>query len=325
MRLGRELEIVVSLIEGALSGVPVTIRSPEYVVGRRSGQRREVDVSIRGRLGSAEIFVAVECRDRSVIQGLDWIEQVKSKQDDVGASRMVVVCSSAFTEPAIRAAEALGISLRTLSEISGPEILTWMDPSLTHVEVTYRRVEIVSCTSDLSESAGDVEELPGSAPRIDLTTPVFRRTRDGALMSPWDVWQSLPTQKLYEPPTGPDRRLVKVEANYTNPDDLIRVQIRGQWYDLARVRFEAWVWIETVRLPIRTLRYVGSEGGDLSEGFDCEVEGPSGLGRMAITLNPTPQGGSILSAGYRPYAEQDDGPASSRPPVDFADLTSPDG
>lgn len=303
MRQGRELEVVVSLIEQALSNAPVTIRSPDYVIGR-SGQRREVDVSIRGTLGSAEVFVAVECRDRSQVQGVGWIDEVRGKHDDIGASKTIVVCSSSFSEPAIQTAETYGISLRTLDEISEPEILTWIHPSLTHVDVTYRRVDFVGCVSDL-DPAADVGQIAGSPPSISLTAPVFRRARSGDLMSLWDVWRGLPTHKLYEPPTGSDRRLVRVNAE-SDPNDPLQIQIRSEWYDLIRVRFEAWVWLENVQIPIRAFRYRSTDGADLIEGFDYETEGPRGPGRGVITVSPTPEGGSVLEAAYRPYAEQDD-------------------
>ncbi len=319
MRQGRELEVLVSLIEKALGDSPVTVQSPEYVVGR-SGQRREIDVSIRGTVGSAEVFVAVECRDRSEVQGVGWIDEVRGKHDDIGASKTIVVCSSSFSEPAIKTAETYGIDLRTLDEISGPEILAWVHPSLTHVNMTYRRVDFVACTSDL-DPATDVSEIAGSPPTIDLTTPVFRFKRDRNLVSPWELWRSLPTHELYEPPTGTDRRLVNVNAE-SDPANPLQVQIGGDWHDLIRVRFQAWVWLEHVQIPIRQFRYAGTDGASFGEGFDIEVEGPAGPGRMALTLTETPEGETVLNAGYRPYSEQDSEP---EPPIDFAGTPQADG
>ncbi len=58
-RPGRDLEVLAALVERLLAGSPVEITSPAHIVGR-AGVEREVDVAIRGRVGSAPIFVMVE-------------------------------------------------------------------------------------------------------------------------------------------------------------------------------------------------------------------------------------------------------------------------
>ena len=59
----RELELLVSRIEGALAPAGAVIRSPDRIPDLITGELREVDVSIRYRVGSVELLVTVECRD----------------------------------------------------------------------------------------------------------------------------------------------------------------------------------------------------------------------------------------------------------------------
>lgn len=85
-RKGRALEQLVAELERVLGPTDVTIQSPEFIIGRNSGKRREVDVSLRTKIGSSAMFVMIECRDRQGRQDVTWIEQVAMKQEDVGAN-----------------------------------------------------------------------------------------------------------------------------------------------------------------------------------------------------------------------------------------------
>jgi hypothetical protein len=125
-RQGRALEHLVAELERVLGPTDVVIQSPEYIVGRNTGTRREVDVSLRVKIGSSELFVMIECRDRPGRQDATWIEQVASKQEDVGANKAVAVCSSGFTEGAGRLAEAKQIDLRTIAKVTGPDVFGWL-------------------------------------------------------------------------------------------------------------------------------------------------------------------------------------------------------
>ena len=70
----RELELLVSRIEGALAPAGATIRSPDRIPDIITGELREVDVSIRHRVGSVELLVTVECRDRIRIEDITYLD-----------------------------------------------------------------------------------------------------------------------------------------------------------------------------------------------------------------------------------------------------------
>ena len=61
----RALEQLVRDLEGVFAGEEVTIKSPDWIPDRATGRPREVDVSIRRKVGSADILVILECRKRS--------------------------------------------------------------------------------------------------------------------------------------------------------------------------------------------------------------------------------------------------------------------
>jgi hypothetical protein len=57
VRPGRALEQLVAVLERVLDPTDVVITSPDKIVGKLSNQEREVDVSLRARVGSAQILV----------------------------------------------------------------------------------------------------------------------------------------------------------------------------------------------------------------------------------------------------------------------------
>lgn len=121
---GRLAELLVEHFERIL-GPDVEVRSPERIRGRHTGRRREVDVTLRRRVGTTDVLVAFECRDRKSPQDVRWIEELASKRNDVGASVMVAVSTSGFTEAARRSAEAYEVLLRELTQIGAEEIGRW--------------------------------------------------------------------------------------------------------------------------------------------------------------------------------------------------------
>lgn len=131
-RKGRGLEELVRDLESFLADSPVDVRSPDFLVDKDTGEQREVDVSVRAKVGSVVVLVILECRDRLKRQGVDWIEQLADKRDSVGAHRAVAVSSSAFTRGAVKKAAAREVELRTFAEIDKSVALEWVDSLLAN-------------------------------------------------------------------------------------------------------------------------------------------------------------------------------------------------
>src|SRR6266545_2767608 len=103
------------------------VKSPDRLQDLLTGEMREVDVSIRSQVGSVEVLVTVECRDRAKTEDVTWIEQLATKQKHVGATHTVAVSSTGFSEPALTAARIHGISTRTIEDITDTEIQAWAE------------------------------------------------------------------------------------------------------------------------------------------------------------------------------------------------------
>lgn len=124
-RKGRELEILVQQIEKVLAP-DAKIESPSYLIDKDTGQKREVDICIRQNIGSSEIVIIIECRDRTSVEDSTWIEQLISKKNSILVNKVIAVSSNSFSKPAILKAQKNGIDIRLLKSITDSEIEQWL-------------------------------------------------------------------------------------------------------------------------------------------------------------------------------------------------------
>lgn len=122
---GRIFERLVEDMERWLGVRGAEIKSPDFLVDRDTGQRREVDVSLRIPTTDGPFLTVVECRDRSRAPDVTWIEQLATKCRSVGANRVVAVSSRPFGQSARMKAHALQVELREVQEITEDIAVRW--------------------------------------------------------------------------------------------------------------------------------------------------------------------------------------------------------
>jgi hypothetical protein len=168
----------------------VEVKSPDYVQGKQSGTRREVDVSVRGTVGTVSILAILECRKRKHRQDVTWIEQLASTKEDVGASHAVAVSAQPFTAGAVSMAAARGIELRTFAEIDEEAVLGWVSDlfsSMRDLAVEWDTIELKLC--DPQGEVVDSAQLAKRQQEFTLTDPIFRLP-DGSMHSMMAVFFS---------------------------------------------------------------------------------------------------------------------------------------
>jgi len=122
----RDFEKLIARIEQAMAPSGAVVKSPDRIPDKLTGGLREVDASIRYKVGTCPVLITIECRDRSSIEDVTWIEQLAEKKRSVGASITLAVSSSGFTSPAIQKASASGIEIRTLTEATADDFVQWL-------------------------------------------------------------------------------------------------------------------------------------------------------------------------------------------------------
>lgn len=216
----REFEQLVARIEHALAGTEVVVKSPDRIPSRVTARKREVDASLRARIGSAELLVTIECRKRSATQDVTWIDQIACKKEAIGASRTIAVASTPFSAGAIAAATYYGIDLRVLAEIADSEIQSWaFPPFVMHVYKSCDLIERPEIVFD-QQSSDNFVINPAIDNDTGMDAAVFL-AQDGAALTLNDLWLRIEDQmKIFETVPKDDKSYIR-RLRLTPSDQLL--------------------------------------------------------------------------------------------------------
>jgi hypothetical protein len=176
----RLFERLIAQIEQVMAPSGAVVRSPDRIPDRLTGELREVDASLRYRVGTSPVLITIECRDRSNVEDVRWIEQLVEKKRSIGASITVAVSSSGFSEPAIRKASVSGIEVRTLTEASAKDFVQWL--RLQNVVVDSSGWSLVGLAFSLYDFPDDAELIEAAQTLLrdkGPLAPILIRNSDG--------------------------------------------------------------------------------------------------------------------------------------------------
>jgi hypothetical protein len=141
-----------------------TVHESVEVMEIVSKERREVDVVAFGKVAGHQSAVFIECRDWKRPQDVQWVEQARTKFDDLGANVKILVSSSGFTKTALAKAACYGIKTITTGEVT-PEFVGKVVNSADSAKywhwITLVQKAIVVITRD---GVTQHQELPGNVP-----------------------------------------------------------------------------------------------------------------------------------------------------------------
>lgn len=206
-RTWREFEQLVARLEADCGPLGLTVKSPDRLPCKVTGRVREVDASIRSKVGSSEVLITMECRKRRPRQDVTWIEQLATKRANLGVDRTIAVSSSGFSPEAEVMARHYGIALRRLSEVSAVDLNRLM--CLDFVLFNHKNCAIACVGIRLFKSTE--WELPQPEqvdfvlpPGTDPFAPIFKSMITGNSWSLNDLWKDL--QSATDPFYGIEKR-----------------------------------------------------------------------------------------------------------------------
>lgn len=254
----REFERLVARIEADAGPRGIVVTSPDRIRCKITGRLREVDASIRSRIGTAEMLVTIECRQRTKIQDLTWIEQLATKKKAIGADRTIAVSAAGFTESTKTLADQNGISLRRLSDISVEDInsLLRLDFVLFwHKACAISRVGIRKFRS-LDWKMSSPEDIDFVLPAdTDPFAPIFRNDETGETWSLNDLWRQL--QEATDPFEGIEKAQPPTfrTACFPYPGTVTIASADGPCL-LGDVIVTVALWIEAEQVPLDAAKKV---------------------------------------------------------------------
>jgi hypothetical protein len=185
LRQGRELELLIEKLEKTVLPKGAKITSPGFIPDRITGVLREVDILIEHKVGTSQIRIIIECRDRNSIQDVTWIEQIHTKVNDIRANKVIAVSSSEYTQPAKEKAQFYGIETRIYSEINHDIIKEWW--KVEYLDLRKKQFNIVSTHIDLIGS----KSLDKLIPKKKTDDKFINRITDGKAFSLNDIFLGL--------------------------------------------------------------------------------------------------------------------------------------
>ncbi len=282
-RSGRPLELLVARLEAVASAGEAEVKSPDFIKGTLSGSQREVDVTVRSKVGSASVLVMFECRDRAGTKDVRWIEEIASKRQDVGANVAVAVAArGGFSSGARSMARSLGIELRTVNAITVEDVVGWA--RLRHLEVLMHRIR----GQDLHlQYFADTPPIEGASSadsdgnvRIDLDAPVLTLWDANNQPPPEDPeWVSgkqvhdMAKELMFEQGSALDFsewRQVSVTMS-TQDTPVVAVRTQAGPFPLAGVSATAEVCVEKTQVPV-SVHAVTNEEGETTQVLQAVAE-----------------------------------------------------
>lgn len=283
-RKGRALELLVARLEAVAAMGEAQVTSPDFILGKSSQVKREIDVSVRSKVGSTEVLVMFECRDRAGSEDVTWIEQIATKRDDVGASVAVAVTTAGFSAAAKNMASSKSIQLRTVSEITPEDVMSWC--RLEHIDVHVVQTK----AHNLSVSAfADMPQLVSVSPlhrlddlsRTGMEVPfatlwdVRSSTNNSPVGAEWLTGSQLHqmgldmAQESGKMPDAADWTAVAVTISSQESPRVAVNTIHGL-FPLAEVRAEAMLRVSKHKCPV-SLQEVAGEGGSKTQVVSAEA------------------------------------------------------
>jgi hypothetical protein len=251
-----------------LGDTEIQITSPEYIVGRNSESRREVDVALRAKIGSSNVLVIVECRDRDDAEDVTWVEQLATKRDDVGADKAVAVSAAGFTAGAKNMAAAKGIPLRTIQQVDLSEVLLWFPFQTVVLDMLAWTLHDVAITVG-PDARGSLDSVLGPMDKV-----LFRAKHDGTWAPLWQhLWNDLPGPRIYEGVPQDGTRVRRI-VNVPFPEEQLRYQIESSagLIDIMQITIVADIWIERKQIPLALVQSYADGGRTLARDAQFHIE-----------------------------------------------------
>ena len=278
-RKGRTTEKIVENLEKLFVGSGAIVTSPDFIFDSIAKIKREVDISVRSRIGSHEILIIIECRDRpsSPKEDVTWIEQLKTKAENINANKTVAVVTTGFSKAAIKKAKIFGIELRYLKEFNPTEVRDWIDKLTIHsieqkYEITY--VYVGATDADMTKLIDPKKMLPQksiSKQKTKFSDKVFIHNRSGLKYSIDDFIRSI-SKTLFEE-IEPESEAIEKQLHllFYDPENSIMIKNGNIHQRVFRISIILKLWgIMKIINPDKAFHY-SSEEKTLGESVPCQT------------------------------------------------------
>lgn len=225
------------------------IKFDDQITGRRTGRKRQIDVSIRFKQAYYDYLAIVECKDYDTKVPIDKVEAFRTKLEDVGAMKGIMVSPKGFQEGAVKTAEAYNIDLFTLTEVKSDwtktikaGVLTLPFP--TNIEFDYPFFDTSTIYAEPQPiKFGDVIFYK------DQHSPPLPLSQILADMTKWVIREELPLPCVVEAPYDPPLLTRFHGTDFYTPIYVIKVTLENSKFAFGR----------EIDVPPKLVKYIYSD------------------------------------------------------------------
>lgn len=147
-------------IEKQLAEDKICVQEMALLPDKKTGELREIDILIKGRINNKGINIAIECRDHKRVQGVDWIEALNTKFNDLPVDKKIAISSSGFTKSARKKAEQYNIITYSTNETQNWRSVFHSLPKVS-CEFISPEIHAMTLLLDCSEQTLPVQNICG--------------------------------------------------------------------------------------------------------------------------------------------------------------------
>lgn len=273
-RLGRKFEKIVRDLEELLGDSNLKVKSPDKLFDYASESYREVDISIKGKLGTHPILIVIECRDWEKPQNVTWIEQLKTKRDGIRANKMIAVSTSGFSPNAERLAEKYGIAIRNVNDLDAKELPGWIANNEVVYILNNFDVQKVNYVLNASPELGDVgpkATLPTrgtnkSVDKVFILKNTGQRFSINDLVGNIKFQDNIPLFDKVKPNQEPIEE--NLALSFRDSSNILLVELDTKIYRIVEMNIRVKLWKTERSIPIASIMQYTSPDEILAERAD---------------------------------------------------------
>lgn len=251
-----DFQRLVAAIERQLAPLGAVVTESKLIKEKNSDTEREVDIAIESQVGQHRVLIAVECRDRSRPENLEWIDGLIGKYRDLPVEKVVAVSRSGFTRTATKKAKEVNISTVTLEAAIDAKLIPSTQKRSVPVEYEKHQqptFHVALHLDDLQkhgEYTGDMNK--GNVHRPDGSCEgTFIEILKHQMVVARTVEENMNPREFKAGPLTP--------INIKFPEGTKIVDDDGKIYRLGSVEIEQSVEIKNTKIIFNSFRYIDVE------------------------------------------------------------------
>lgn len=251
---GKQLEEIIRYVEEALLPTGFTVEPRKLVRNEDGILIAELDLDIKGKVGSTIFTWLIECRDRPAEGPAPgaWIEQLVGRRTRFGHNKVTAVSTTGFSRGAVEFAQQQGIELRAVVELSAKHFADWLGMSqMSRIE---RRTVVQSATFlvDRDLPAELREAFEATMRTADQSRPPLYAVEHGQLVELKDAFSGAVSSvgALWDQiEAGAPPRQVRIRAIYPADDHFV-VRTPDGDVTIRAIEFEGELSVHKTILPL---------------------------------------------------------------------------